>query len=82
MSRQTSEDLRSESLELSRLGVNACVARSAKCNEVLLGVIAGLTTELLVVDFEVRHRAAQLTPPAVPAQHLLAESFVRHRIKP
>ena len=53
-------------------GVNACVARSAKRNEVLLGVIAGLAAKFLVVDFQVRHRAAQLTPPAVAPQNLLA----------
>jgi hypothetical protein len=53
------------------------VARSAHCYKVLLGIIAGVTAKLFVVDFQVRHGAARLTPPAVATQDLLAQTFVR-----
>lgn len=58
------------------------VARSAKGNKVLLGIIAGVTTKLFVMDLQVRHRAARLTTPAVAAQDLLPKTLVRHRIEP
>lgn len=34
-------------------------------------VVAGLAAEFLVVDFEIRHRAAHLASPAIPPQYLL-----------
>ena len=55
----------------------------APCTErdqVLLGIIAGVAAKLFVVDLKVRHRAAQLTPPAIAPLHLLPSSFVRHGI--
>jgi len=58
------------------------VARSAHGYKVLLGITARVTTKLFVVNFQVRHRAAGLTPPAVATQHLLAQTFVRDRIQP
>jgi hypothetical protein len=39
------------------------MAKSAHRYEVLFGIIAGVAAKLFVVDFEVRHRAARLTPP-------------------
>jgi hypothetical protein len=47
------------------------VARSAERNQVLFGIVAGATAKLLVMDLQVRHRAAQLTSPAVATQDLL-----------
>jgi hypothetical protein len=52
------------------------VAPGAERNQVLFGVVAGVAAKLFVVDFEVRHRAAELTTPAVATQHLLPETFV------
>lgn len=48
------------------------VARIAKGNEVLLSILARLTSKLLMVNLEIRHRAASLTTPAVATQHLLS----------
>jgi len=45
--------------------MQAGVARRAKCNQVLLTIITGMTAELLVVNFEIRHRAASLASPAI-----------------
>jgi hypothetical protein len=58
------------------------VARSAECNKVALGIIAVVAAKLLVVDFQVRHRTARLTSPAIATQYLLPQVLVRHRIKP
>jgi len=58
------------------------VARSAKCDEVALGIIAGVAAELFVVNVQVRHRAAGLTAPAVSTQNLLPQSLVGHRMQP
>jgi len=41
-----------------------------------------MTAELLVVYFKIRHRAAELTPPTVATQDLLAQTFVRQWIEP
>ena len=57
----------------------------APCTErdqVLLGIVAGVTAKLFVVDFQVRHCAARLTPPAVTTQGLLPQTLVRHQIQP
>jgi hypothetical protein len=48
------------------------VAGRTKCDQVLLGIIAGLAAEFLVVNLEVGHRAARLASPAVSAQYLYA----------
>ena len=58
------------------------VARNAKGNKVLLRIIAGVAAKLFVMDLQVRHRAARLTPPAVTTQDLLPESLVRRRVQP
>jgi hypothetical protein len=47
------------------------VASSAHRYQVLLGIVAGVTSKLFVVDLQVRHRAARLTPPAIATQNLL-----------
>ena len=61
-----------------RLTVACCTQR----DQVQLRIFAGLAAKLLMVDFQVRHRAAGLTPPAVATQDLLAQAFVRHGIQP
>ena len=57
------------------------VTGTAERDQVLFLVISGATAELLVMDFQVRHRAACLTAPAIPAQHLLPHILVGHGIK-
>jgi hypothetical protein len=47
------------------------VARSAKRNQVILGVLPGVTAKLPVVNLEIRQRAATLASPSVAAKHLL-----------
>ena len=54
------------------------VACGTERDQVLFGVAAGMAAKLFVMDFQVRHRAARLTAPAVAAQHLLPETLVRH----
>jgi hypothetical protein len=44
--------------------MHASMAPRAERDEVLLGVVARLAAKLFVVDLQVRHRAARLTPPA------------------
>jgi hypothetical protein len=46
------------------------VACGAESNQILFRIIARLATEFFVVNLEVRHRAAQLAPPAVAPQDL------------
>ena len=47
------------------------VACGTERDQVLFGVVARMAAKLFVMDFQVRHRAARLTPPAVATQHLL-----------
>src|ERR1019366_226225 len=65
-----------------RRPVNGCMARGAKRDQVLFGVVAGVTPKLFVMDFKVRHGAAELTPPSVAMQDLLAQAFVRQGVQP
>jgi len=51
-------------LELS-LAMQGRMTFHADGNEILFGVVAGVATELFVMDFQVRHRATRLTSPAV-----------------
>ena len=53
------------------------VALNAECDEIVSGVVPGVAAELLMMHFEVRHCAAVLTPPAVPAEHFIVKLFVR-----
>jgi len=55
----------------------AGVAHGAERDEVLFGIIAGLTAKLLVVDLQVRHRATRLTTPPIATQHLPAKFLIR-----
>jgi hypothetical protein len=58
------------------------VTRRTERNEVKFGVEPALASEFLVVNFQIRHRAAGLTAPAVAAQDLLAQLLVFDRIQP
>jgi hypothetical protein len=57
--------------------VDGRMTRRAEGNQVWLGVPTSVAPKLLVVDFEIRYRAARLTPPAIATQHLLPQLFVR-----
>jgi len=58
------------------------VASDAKRDQVLFGIVAGMAAKLFVMDLQVRHRAARLTPPGIAAQDLLPQPVVRRRIQP
>jgi hypothetical protein len=51
--------------------MHAGMALRAERDQVLLGVVAGMAAKLLMVDLQVRHRAARLTPPAITTEDLL-----------
>jgi hypothetical protein len=51
--------------------VRFMVACGAKRNQILFRIIARLATEFFVMNLEIRHRPARLTPPAIPTQNLL-----------
>ena len=53
------------------------VAVIAQYNQIILIVAARMTTELLVVNLKIRHRATTLTTPTVSAEYLLAHVFVQ-----
>jgi hypothetical protein len=40
-------------------------------DQILFGILARVTAELLVVDFKVGHRTAGLTTPTIPPQYSL-----------
>jgi hypothetical protein len=61
---------------LSCLTVNGSMTGRAEGDQVLFGVVARVAAKLLVVDFQVRHRAAQLTPPAIATQDLLPKALI------
>jgi len=52
------------------------VACRAQRNEILFGIVAGLAAKLFVVNFQIRHCAARLTPPVIASQNLLPQNFV------
>src|SRR5947199_67109 len=58
------------------------VAFTAKSNKVPLAIIAAATAELLMMNFQIRHRAAALAAPAISPQHLLTQLLVFARVKP
>jgi len=49
------------------------MACSAEGDQVWFGVIAALAAKWLVVDFQFRHRAAELASPSVTPQHALPQ---------
>jgi hypothetical protein len=58
------------------------VARTAKRDQVLLRIVTRTAAKFLVVNLEIRHRAARLTTPAVAMQDLLPQALVRQGIQP
>jgi len=48
----------------------------AQRDQVLLGIIAALATELRVVNFQIRSGPTTLAPPTIAPQHLLPKLFV------
>ena len=48
------------------------VARGAQRNQILFRIVAGLAAKPFVVNFQSRHRATRLAPPAIAAKHLLS----------
>ncbi len=66
----------------SSSAVNAGMARGAECDKVFLGVLAGVTAKVLVMDLKIRHCAARLTPPAITTQHALPQPLILHYIQP
>jgi hypothetical protein len=62
--------------------MDVCVAVCAERDQVLFGVVARVVSKFLVMDLQVRHCPARLTPPAIATQDRLPQSLVRHRIQP
>ncbi len=62
--------------------MSECVTVIAECDQVFFRIIAGVAAKLLVVNFQVRHRAADLTSPAVAAKDLLPQISRTNRIQP
>jgi hypothetical protein len=59
-------------LILPTRGVHFVMATDTQRYQIFFGIGTGVAAVLFVVNFQVRHRPAQLTPPAVTTQHLLA----------
>jgi hypothetical protein len=51
-------------------GMHLFMASDTQRDQVFFGIVAGVAAKLFVVDFQVQHRAARLTPPAIATQHL------------
>jgi hypothetical protein len=58
------------------------VTIKAKRDQIAFTIPARVAAELFVVDFEVGHRTAQLTSPAISAQHLLSKILVILLLEP
>ena len=58
------------------------MAGGAERYQILFGVVARVASKFLVMDFQVDHCAAGLTPPAIATQYELPQTFVFHRIQP
>jgi len=54
----------------------------SESDKVFFGTLAGVVAELFVIDFQIRHRAAGSTLPAIPTQHNLPQTVVRPGIQP
>jgi len=61
--------------------VSLPMACSAHCDEVHFGVISQATAKFLVVNFQVQHRTARLTTPAIATQHMLPEPLIGRSIE-
>jgi hypothetical protein len=63
------------------VAMHSGVAFRAQRDQVFDGVGSRMAAELSVMHLKIRHCATGLTPPAVAAQDLLAQTFVRKGIK-
>jgi hypothetical protein len=61
--------------------MGAGVTDRAKRDQVRFRVISQMTPKFLVVNLQVRHRSAGLTPPAIATQYLLPELLVGRSIE-
>ncbi len=61
--------------------MNASMAGLAESDEVVLGVVASVTSKLEVVHLESLHAAAKLAAPSVALKHLSVEFPVRCQIE-
>ena len=52
------------------------VASGAQRNQILLGVFPRMAPEFPVAHFKIRHRATQLTPPAVSPENSLPQGLI------
>ena len=62
--------------------MDSTVACRAQRDQVFLGVGSRMAAEFSVVHLKIRHRATGLASPTVATQYLLAQTFVRQRVKP
>ena len=56
--------------------MDAPVTPNTESDEVFFQVRTGVAAELLMVHFEIHHRAAGLAAPAIAPEYLLAERVV------
>src|SRR5712692_4239257 len=61
---------------MTSASVKTIVTRRAQSDEVLLGVIPGVTAKFLVMDLEIARTAAGLTFPSIPPQDLRTKLLV------
>ena len=57
------------------------MAYRAEGDQILFGIVPRLAAKLLVVNLEIRHRAARLASPAVAAEHLVAKVVVQFGVQ-
>jgi hypothetical protein len=57
--------------------VKFSMASRAEGDQILLGIVARLAAKLFVVNLKIRHVAARLASPAVPAEHLSAKLVIQ-----
>ena len=66
----------------SSILVLAVMARSAKSNQVLLGIFSTVTAKILMVNFEIGHCTTELASPTITAKNLVPQMLVQLAIKP
>ena len=58
------------------------VTYRTECDEIMLGIVSQVAPWLKVVHLEIGEAPAELAPPPIPLEHLVAQSFVRLWVKP
>ncbi len=56
------------------------MAFSAERDQIFFQIVAQMASEFLVVNLQIRHRAARLASPSIAMQHLLPKTLERNRI--